>query len=267
MLNNTLKIMEVTKYMRVTRQLATRLYDSGIVTKKKHRQASISLKEWHEYCNMINVLNTVRENETSINGYLLSEFFMPSQLTDLIMPWTLSLSGDAFGSNLLESSYIDYSPWNAGYVGKDLATKLWSKKRINAEGEVEEYLPNFREILGSNPNDNFEIQDFRCFLNPIEFKRLGTLLHGNFKVTAGEAGLVAVNTLKVYKSLSSLETRLSPLQSKCAPRAEFYVPVITDCGFMKMEHYVFDTDIMMDRWFCIACDNIIAGMKQQIPTP
>lgn len=244
--------------MRVTESICKKLYKVGIQGKKKHRGPSLTELEFKEYMNMINVLNTVKRDETMICGFNLDRFKFPKKLEELMLPVEISYSGDSKGNNFMSGNYTTYNPAAAGFVDTLEFTKLLQE----AGYEVGEKGKTYAEILKQGTPDFKEMkigekEEFRLWLTPQEFYSLGEQFLANFKANTEDDKFVKVDSYKTYGSLSTYGDRFTTSESKVRRTTSDYVPVMATVDLYNTKQYNYDLEDMVEDWFIALCDIIV----------
>lgn len=229
--------------MRVTRQIGERLYNNGLVAKKKHKHPSITKEEFFEWLNMVNVLNMVQRDETMICGFLISKYLMNQELVDMIMPLEVNISGNSKGANLMSDEYKTYSPWQAKFINK-----------ADYSAECGDQFVRFDELVRQSSPAVKEVGNFRIWLTPDEFNTLGAMIYATFKVVASDSKFTSVGDLKKYESLDKAGDRLNMDDEYVRYTASDYWPIKSKVNFYQTNQYFYERDDMVIDWFKAACD-------------
>lgn len=244
--------------MRVTESICNKLYKVGIQGKKKHRGPSMTELEFKEFMNMINVLNTIKRDETMICGFNIDRFKFPKKLEELILPVEISYSGDQHGNNFMSEKYSSYNPAAAGFVDVTEFTKLLQEAghNIGAKGKtyaeiIKQGTPDFKEIkIG-------EKEEFRLWLTPQEFYSLGEQFLANFKADTSDDKFDTVDSYKTYGNLNDYADRFTTSDSKVRRTTSDYVPVMATVDLYNTKQYAYDFEDMVEDWFVALCDIIV----------
>lgn len=243
--------------MRVTNSICDKLYKVGIQGKKKHKGPSISEIEFKEFMNMINVLNTIKRDETMICGFVLDRFKFPKKLEDLILPVEISYPGDQHGKNVMSEKYLSYNPAAAEFVDSMEFTKLLEEAghTIGSGGKtfaeiLKQGAPNFKALkIGE--------KEFRLWLTPQEFYSLGEQFLANFKADNSDDKFETVESYKTYGNFTDYGDRFTSSDEKVRRTTTDYVPIMATLDLYNAKQYNYDFEDMVEDWFIELCDNIV----------
>lgn len=216
--------------------------------KKRQKSPSIKREELYEYCNTINVLNTIGIDDNEIGGYLLSKYHIPKFISDLIIPRTVSYPGTRKGRNFLSVDYINYDPSNAGYVNGEKYDELVV--------EDEDEILSINQLINDNPRS--KVGKFKLLLDPLTFEVRGGALLATFKHIASEDRFNNVDDLKVYGNLTVYGDQLTPCNEHCKPSVVKYLPLYADQNLYLHSEYFENTDDMFEDWFRACCDTLLS---------
>lgn len=238
--------------MRVTNEQSRRIYKAALVAKKKHKAPSLTEKEFNEYNNMVNVLNTIGRDESEICGFNLDRYKTPTVLGDMITPTEISWSGDKDGNDILSEEYKTYNPWDAGYVER----KVWEETLTKCKMDEE---TNFVDMVKEGKPRLQHVGKFRVWLTPDEFNTLGSLILGTFKASTADDKFTTIDTYKDFGSMETYKDRLTGFEDKVRRTTTDFFPIDTNFNLYRDNQYLYDKEETLVDWYKSVCDIIISG--------
>lgn len=237
--------------MRVTKKLAMRIYNAVLTAKKKHKAVSLECTEFEEWCNMVNVLNMVGRDQTSILGYMLDKYNMPSKFEDMILPIEISFSGDKYGTNIMSTEYAEYSPVKGGFITEEewkTAVEEAGHKGLEFKNVVKQASPVIEKV-----------GNFRLWLTPDEFNTLGSLILSTFKGSTAEDQFTSVDSYKTFGSVETYGDRLTTSSELVRRTTTDYYPIDSSFDLYVKSQYRDDKEDMVIEWTKSVADAITSS--------
>lgn len=241
--------------MILTKTHSTILY-KVIKQKCKHRKPSLDQSQFDSLCNMVNVLNSVKLDQTEIGGVHLVRYKKLNFIKDAFVPTTITFSGTRKGADFKSTAYYEYCPVEAGFMTEEQANKagFFSKLSPNKPKGGKTFLEAVDIKMSSA-----EEKTFSPFLTPQDFEILQGLILANMKKDAAESNFTDFE--EKLGSFTDYADKMTVKSDVCKPATNKYFPVLSKENFYLDSQYVQDVEEMLEDWFRACLDTALTGAQ------